>query len=206
MNRVLPILFNTEMVKAILEGRKTVTRRCIWFPSYVRKEDTGTFTILEEDYGYSSEREIEELILNSYLKKPYQPGDILYVRETWLKADDGYYYRADETPDSKRLREDYGYKWRPSIHMSKAVARIWLKVTNVRVERLQDITSVQAWNEGARCSCMSPVPECAGNKEAFRVIWDSTIQKSELEYYGWKANPWVWVIEFKRCEKPEGMG
>lgn len=63
--------------------------------------------------------------------------------------------------------------------------------------------SQEAYKEGARCSCMSPTPDCAGNKDAFIKIWDSTVKKPDLDRYGWEANPWVFVISFERCEKPE---
>ena len=89
--------------------------------------------------------------------------------------------------------------------MPKEAARIWLKVTDVRVERLQEITPQGAWKEGARCSCLHPVPDCAGNKTAFVNIWNSTIKKADLDRYGWDANPYVWVISFERCEKPKGV-
>lgn len=141
-----------------------------------------------------------ELIMTAY-KAPYHPGDILYVRETWKKAPNGYYYYEDWQ------RNDIAdvTKWKPSIHMPKEAARIWLEVTNVRVERLQEITPQGAWKEGARCSCLHPVPDCAGNKTTFVNIWNSTIKKADLDCYGWDANPWVWVIEFERCDKPEGV-
>lgn len=120
-----------------------------------------------------------------------------------------YCYKAtDPNGNSVPTGPEYDDKvdtrpWHPSIHMPKRAARIWLKVTDVRVERLQNITSEEAWKEGARCTCMYPVPDCAGNKAEFIKIWDSTIPKKAIPYYGWEANPWVWVIEFERCEKPE---
>lgn len=202
--RVLPILFSTEMVRAILDGRKQCTRRLIkpqpnqkhTYPlgfvndSTVRK-DIGSFGFGTSELGGSIQ----------YVKPPYQPGDILYVRETWKKAPNGYYYYEDwQKNDIADIT-----KWKPSIHMPKEAARIWIKVTDVRVERLQDITPQEAWKEGARCSCMSPVPDCSGNKTAFIDIWDSTIKKSDLDSYGWDASPWVWVIEFERCEKLETL-
>lgn len=92
-------------------------------------------------------------------------------------------------------------KWHPSIHMPKEAARIWLKCTDVRVERLQEITEIGATKEG----CVYDVEYALGNtaKGHFKKLWDSTIKKSALDTYGWNANPWVWVIEFERCEKPE---
>lgn len=97
------------------------------------------------------------------------------------------------------------------IHMPKEAARIWLKVTDVRVERLQEITEECAKKEGAidnRGFIHSPDNEYDSvhtAREHFAEIWDSTIKKSDLDRYGWNANPWVWVIEFERCEKPEGV-
>lgn len=197
---IKPILFNTEMVRAILDGRKSCTRRL------VKPEPQGYFEVSEEPlYVYDTDGN------QGKITPPYQPGDILYVRETWHK-----YIKRVGKGESCRFAEFYGYRasvansedadepWRPSIHMPKEAARIWLKVTEVRVERLQEITPQGAWKEGARCSCLHPVPDCAGNKIAFVNIWNSTIKKSDLDRYGWDANPWVWVIEFERCEKPEG--
>lgn len=198
---IKPILFNTEMVRAILDGRKTCTRRLVkpqpgekhTFPlgfvtDSTEKKEVGCFGFGINEYGGSIQ----------YAKPPYQPGDILYVRETWKKAPNGYYYYEDWQ------RNDIAdvTKWKPSIHMPKEAARIWLKVTDVRVERLQDITPQGAWKEGARCSCLHPVPDCAGNKTAFIEIWNSTIKKSDIDRYGWDANPYVWVISFERCAKP----
>ena len=91
--------------------------------------------------------------------------------------------------------------WHPSIHMPKEAARIWLKVTDVRVERLQDITSEQICKEGVEVE----EPHVLNGEEkryAFSSLWNSTIKKSDLDRYGWDASPWVWVIEFERCEKP----
>lgn len=221
MSRVLPILFNTEMVRAILDGRKTCTRRLVkpqpdekhtyplgFVNDSTEIKDIGSFGFGMSEYGG----------LIQYAKPPYQPGDTLYVRETvWQKT--GHYLDVDgETKavwcnEFKYVASDekpetgWNYSWakRPSIHMPKKAARIWLKVTDVRVERLQEITPQGAWKEGARCSCLHPVPDCAGNKTAFVNIWDSTIKKSNIDRYGWDANPWVWVIEFERCEKPETL-
>lgn len=175
MSRELPILFNTEMVRAILEGRKGCTRRV------VKPQPTAR-------YGAQC------------IKPPYQPGDILYVRETWKKAPNGYYYYEDWQ------RNDIAdvTKWKPSIHMPKEAARIWLKVTNVRVERLQEITSKQICREGVEVE----YPHALNGEEkryAFSTLWNSTIKKSDIDTYGWDANPYVWIIEFERCEKPKGV-
>lgn len=195
---IKPILFNTEMVRAILDGRKTCTRRLVkpqpdekyTFPlgfvtDSTEKKEVGCFGFAANEYGGSIQ----------YVKPPYRyaPGDILYVRETWKKAPNGYYYYEDWQ------RDDIAdvTKWKPSIHMPKEAARIWLKVTDVRVERLQDMTDDDAEAEG----CFDYTSTALG----FPDVWDSTIKKSDLDSYGWDANPWVWVIEFERCEKPEGV-
>lgn len=137
-----PILFNTEMVRAILEGRKTVTRRVVkpkpagdgCKPEPLRTRP-GYWNTWADDFVY---------------RQPYRTGDILYVRETFCQFDsdhviDGakYAYKADATQEGERARKDFGYKWRPSIHMPKEAARIFLRVTDVRVERLQDSFTAQ---------------------------------------------------------------
>lgn len=192
-----PILFNTDMVKAILDGRKSCTRRV------VKPQPTAR-------YG------------TQCIKPPYQQGDILYVRETWERFEcwncDGdergncpkepkksvldkacgcYMYRATDEISGDA-------KWHPSIHMPKEAARIFLRVTNVRVERLRDITFEDALAEG-----MDKYIRLNGELDensiitSFIGVWNSTIKKSDLDSYGWNANPWVWVIEFERCDKPE---
>lgn len=140
---------------------------------------------------------------------PCEPGDILYVRETWKKALNGYYYyEAWQRNDIADVT-----KWKPSIRMPKEAARIWLKVTNVRVERLQEITDEQAKREGIQYDeCPTgftwkqetDMHNCYTTPiGAMQALWNSTIKKSDLDGYGWDANPWVWTIEFERCEKPE---
>lgn len=195
MSRVLSILFNTEMVRAILDGRKTCTRRIIKPPEGMDGIPVGESGDSNSPLGFMYPGGIK--------RPPYEPGNILYVREAWC---DDRQFTHDSTPGRYfyKASESGNFKWKPSIHMPKEAARIWLKVTDVRVERLQEITSQGAWKEGARCSCLYPAPDCAGNKTAFIDIWNSTIKKSDLNRYGWYTNPWVWVIEFERCEKPEG--
>lgn len=202
---IKPILFNTEMVRAILNGRKSCTRRLVkpqpdekhtyplgFVTDSTEKKEVGCFGFAANEYGGSIQ----------YVKPPYRyaPGDILYVRESYSELSFGYVYKADgENIDHL----GNVIKWHPSIHMPKEAARIWLKVTDVRVERLQEITPQGAWKEGARCSCLHPVPDCAGNKTAFVNIWNSTIKKSDLNRYGWDANPYIWVIKVEKCEKPK---
>lgn len=199
------ILFNTEMVRAILDGRKSCTRRI------VKPQPEGYFEVSEEPlYIYDTDGN------QGKITPPYQPGDIIYVRETWHK----YIKRVGKGLNC-HLAEFYGYKasvansedagepWKPSIHMPKEAARIWLKVTNVRVERLQNITEDGAKAEGAidnRGFIHSPENEydrIYTAREYFIKIWDRTIKKSDLDIYGWDVNPWVWVIEFERCEKTQ---
>ncbi len=193
---IKPILFNTKMVRANLDGRKSCTRRLVKFLPGESPQWTGYIKDGLMLYNGKNEPCIR--------KAPCQPGDILYVRETWKKAPNGYYYYEDWQ------RDDIAdvTKWKPSIHMPKEAARIWLKVTDVRVERLQEITEVDIQKEGVEVD----LKECAGKFDfiselflLFQRLWNSTIKKSDIDRYGWDANPWVWVIEFERCEKPEGV-
>ena len=195
MSRVLPILFNTEMVRAILDGRKTCTRRLVRFLPGENPQWTGY--IRDGLMLYNGRNE------PCIIKVPYQPGDTLYVRETWcglpvneaghMRGHTIYYYKADGELRPKGWRGT----WHPSIHMPKEASRIWLKFTDVRVERLQDMTDDDAEAEG----CFDYTSTALG----FFDVWDSTIKKSDLDRYGWNANSWVWVIKFERCEKPEGV-
>ena len=201
-----PILFNTEMVRAILDGRKTCTRRVIKPQPQSRlcytyagshKGCIGKWTYpnrgAHEFWGeeYKLPENIKDEELSKQWNPPYHTDDILYARETWKKAPNGYFYYEDWQ------RNDIAdvTKWKPSIYMPKDAARIWLKVTDVRVERLQDMTDDDAEAEG----CFDYTSTALG----FFDVWDSTIKKSDLDRYGWNANPWVWVIKFERCEKPE---
>ena len=201
---IKPILFNTEMVRAILDGRKTCTRRLVkpqpdekhtyplgFVTDSTEKKKVGRFGFGIDEYGGSIQ----------YEKPPYQPGDILYVRETWCKgylmnAKERYYYKADDN--------DFLCTWHPSTNMPKQAARIWLRVMDVRVERLQEITAESALTEGAdKYIHANGTLNEDQTITSFIGIWNSTIKKSDLDRYGWDANPWVLVIEFERCEKPE---
>ena len=188
-----PILFNTEMVKAILDGRKTMTRRIIKpQPINGRMTAAGFLKAIPEHMDWGGK----------VVKPPYQPGDILYVRETFCPYDvdhviNGvkYAYKADSTPGSEETRKAYGYKWKPSIFMPKEAARVFLRVIGVKAERLQDITDEEAEKEGCN--------DATSTAMGFSYVWDSTVKKVDLDKYGWGANPWVWVYEFERCEKPK---
>lgn len=200
---IKPILFNTEMVRAILDGRKTCTRRLVklqpdekhtyplgFVTDSTEKKEVGCVGFGIDEYGGSIQ----------YAKPPYQPGDTLYVRETWKKAPNGYYYYEDWQKDDIADVT----KWKPSIHMPKEAARIWLKVTDVRVERLQEISAESALAEGAD-KYIHTNGELDENMTitSFIGIWNSTIKKSDLDSYGWDANPYVFVIEFVKIDKPE---
>lgn len=214
--RTLPILFKTEMVQALLAGRKTCTRRLVKFLPGKNPQWTGYIKDGLMLYNGKNEPCIR--------KAPYQPGDILYVRETWGKGyEEGtYIYKADDKlADLPTFKDSTKLIYRPSIHMPKEASRIWLKVTDVRVERLQEITEDQTEEEGFLFTppclhltgenycdidgpCTSKIKYCdMGAGELFgKVLWNSTIKKTDLDRYGWDANPYVWVIEFERYEKP----
>jgi hypothetical protein len=127
-------------------------------------------------------------------KSPYQPGDILWVRETFLPINNAYYYKSD----NKHIElEQLGicFKWRPSIHMPRDAARIFLRVMKVRVERLRDISPDDALAEG-----FTGYGTKDGTLDAFFEFWDSLNAKRG---YGWDTNPWVWVYTFDRnIEQP----
>lgn len=195
---VKPILFNTEMVRAILDGIKGSTRRIV--KGFIPNDAVWGYTAFTPKGYISCRGTFADGYGEKFFKLPCEPGNILYVRETWKKAPNGYYYYEDWQ------RNDIAdvTKWKPSIHMPKEAARIWLKVTDVRVERSQEITIDGIRNEG-----ISSMAVHAGDMEIalkeWKNLWNSTIKKTDLDSYGWDANPWVWVIEFERCEKPEGV-
>lgn len=208
---IKPILFSTEMVRAILDGRKNCTRRLV---KTRRKDACGFYVTRKKDGSFAGiyEYDENEIMFDNPLEPPYQPGAILYVRETWqylyeldgneqiIEGTGKYYYAATDTIPFDTYVDVSGVThervpWHPSIHMPKEAARIWLKVTDVRVERLQDMTDDDAEAEG----CFDYTSTALG----FPDVWDSTIKKSDLDRYGWDVNPWVWVIEFERCDKPE---
>lgn len=203
---IKPILFNTEMVRAILDGRKTCTRRIVRPPYFVDGDENdkrSLITLRTATKNSSLYRQIGQM---PYPDAPYRMRDILYVRETWCKGLERYIYRADYSDTEKFYRDgkEIEMKWHPSLHMPKEAARIWLKVTDVKVERLQDITADSIRNEG-----LSSLAVHCGDMEIalkeWENLWNSTIKKSDLDRYGWEVNPWVWVIEFERCEKPENL-
>lgn len=205
---IKPILFNTEMVRAILDGRKSCTRRIVKPKQFVGllpdkcKNGVPEEFLKEKKFMFKPYCDMtdSELIMASY-KEPYQQGDILYVRETWFKGLKRYMYRADYTDVEKYYQngKEVSIKWHPSIHMPKEAARIWLKVMDVKVERLQEISGEDLIKEGIDLFQSSYLRVAF---DEFKNIWNSTIKKSDLDTYGWDANPYVWVIEFERYEKP----
>lgn len=213
---IKPILFNTEMVRAIMDGRKTCTRRICKDANECTVPDMEFYNADKRTYAvhnFADKKHTEKLNIVERTC-PICPGDTLYIRETWgypisLNSDKQYVFRADKIAESGFKNDSH--IWHPSIHMPKEAARIWLKVTNVRVERLQDITEDGAEAEGAidnRGFIHSPENEydrIYTAREYFIKIWDRTIKKSDIDIYGWDVNPWLWVIEFERCEKPQGV-
>lgn len=196
-----PIIFSTPMAQAILGGRKTMTRRVMKPQPKIITADTARRCPLA---FWGDGR---------WFKPKYQPGEILWVRETWRPAVDGetgirlgsYFYKADGGSGAA-FKDPYN-PWRPSIHMPKEAARIFLRVTDVRAERLQEITEEDATYEGCvdtRGFIWSPDNEYNNPhsaREAFKRLWDSLNAKRG---YGWEKNPWVWVIAFERCGRCEG--
>jgi hypothetical protein len=206
-----PILFNTPMTRAILDDRKTATRRVIKIadaPENWKISIAGTSIVRTEPYDVKLPR--------------YAAGDVLWVRESWCENRGKYFYKADNicngcTEDGICLPEGVakhitcelcedrdGYiKWRPSIHMPRTAARIFLRVTNVRVERLWDITLEGIEHEGLYCEPPYTKEHYAyapGMRIHWIKLWDSLNAKRG---YGWDTNPWVWVIEFERVKVDE---
>lgn len=203
-----PILFNEEMVRAILDGRKTQTRRIVKNVDPKNFPYCGTFDEVNglpamtfaDDTGDS----VTSRIFASC--KFGKPGDRLWVRETWSKSKQPYlsgqiFYRADGEANGKQFALSYverESKWRPSIHMPRYKSRILLEVINVRVERLHDISEVDAIAEGWPKSLGdfdAPAPGNGGPFDWYRSLWETINGQGS-----WDLNPWVWVIEFKVIE------
>lgn len=206
-----PMLFNSEMVRALLENRKTVTRRLVKL-----KYENTHLEMLTNKYGtrlIEIENEVPDVTtvknpdgtttrrVRAYIEKvpPYRPGDILYVRETWayisdwtnvdqeVGLPDGYIYKADWEEGTDHP------KWRPSIHMPSDATRLFLRVTDVRAERLQDIDDDGVVAEGLEIGA------------PFDELWDRTIKPADLARYGWEVNPYVFVISFEKISKGEAL-
>jgi len=196
--KIRPILFSTEMVQAILAGRKTQTRRIIK-PQPI--EDNGFW----KHGRCSSNVPFEEWGEGpfGYDKQYAEVGDVLWVRETFMETDGEYFYKANYDADDQKY-----ITWKPSIFMPKAAARIFLKITNIRVERLNDISEDDAEKEGVEE--IHPAPFIFRWKDY--VISSNQLKCPIISFYtlwcsingakSWNANPFVWVIEFERIEKP----
>jgi len=231
-----PILFNGEMVRAVLDGRKTQTRRVI-------KKQPGvvgavSYTCLDWLWHFTSNSGKVGIFKPAYLRCPYgKPGDRLWVRETWHKCSDGsqlqphFVFRADGDYSVNTYGEciycEDQMKWKPSIHMPKVASRILLEVTDVRVERVQEIAEGDVYAEGTpgmiggRYGCKvcnasgwtytdpDGCKNCKGTGADivgyFKSLWDSINGKPRKDGVdiSWKANPWVWVVTFKRLEAGE---
>jgi hypothetical protein len=219
--RERPILFSAPMVRAILDGRKTQTRRVITQGEHAQDADAWAFDAerglwesgIAADYGRHGHGE--------WVRCPYgQPVDRLWVRETWRSiehpetAQDGIEYRADhgfksieDTQAAADLWVDahdngkHGGNWRPSIFMKRWASRITLEVTGVRVERVKDISEEDAAAEGATpaiCGIeerMGEVINVRSHRTGFVHLWQSI--NGDREGCSWEANPWVWVVEFR---------
>ncbi len=245
----IPILFSTEMVQAIIEGRKTQTRRvvrdCKQFKDWDVKPSECYGVMVADDGSCATFLAAGDQGWTDIVECPYgKVGDVLWVRETWqwtdakttwddqkpstatvlFKASNDirpsgvsiYDYPCTNTfVVSHEVAEDVEHlidseeergidRWRPSIHMPKAAARIWLQVTGVRVERLQDISEGDAKAEGVWMpDRLKPLNIPDYYKTAFKVLWKG-INGAD----SWAANPWVWVIEFKILSttgKPENL-
>jgi hypothetical protein len=181
-----PILFSAPMVRAILERRKTQTRRIM----------------KPQPYGFLFQKPVKSLG-GAEIKCPYgQTGDRLWVRETWGTdapnldtcrrgvESDGLFYGPYYAADADWF-DNHTVRMRPSIHMPRWASRITLEITNVRVERLQDISREDAIAEG------TPPPDAAYSmRDSYMMLWESINGRGS-----WATNPWVWVIEFKRFER-----
>ena len=188
-----PILFNTEMVQAILAGKKTQTRRPV-------KVELG-LADFQEDNIYVPDKygDYYEIIEYSKIHK----GDILYIRETFSTDKNGdYVYRTNYGSTEDDSFPPSMFKWRPSIHMPKEAARLFLKVTDVKVERVQDIKIEDIISEGLEGYIRTSVDDVYTKDEyelrhEYAELWDDIYK---LKGYGWDDNPWVWVIEFERLK------
>ena len=206
-----PILFSGEMVRPILDGRKTQTRRIIKPQPIINKHDRvvywneNTRKVINEDLG----EPIGEWRSIAKLFGKYKVGDRLWVRETWLlynhmgtfmgnipkqpPEDLSVGYKADGLD-----KEDL-FSWRSPIHIPKWAARIWLEITGIRVERVQEITVLDAQAEGV---IKKETTACNLTIDMFQRFWDSLNAKRG---FGWDKNPWVWCISFKRTQEiPNG--
>jgi hypothetical protein len=228
--RIKPIIFSTPMVQAILEGRKTMTRRVI--PELIDKDAwlVGRYRSLESPPGKRimgehftfRHREDAGAFRNEHIPLRYSENDVLWVREKWRSVDFEYldcmWSASIQYADGEKGPRVFWYDnsdvgiydyciydktgWRPSIHMPKEAARIFLRVTGVRVEKLQSITDEDGKREGVCGLCYdAETGEEKYDMTLFKVLWDGLNAKRG---YGWDTNPWVWVYSYERVDKPAG--
>ena len=194
---IKPVFFNREMVKAVLDGKKTVMRvpvKCRGYkvgdpPSWAKRWSGPDhfFEVSRLDASEEDGSEIKEL------HSPYQPEDILWVKEPWVKIAGEYIYAAD----------DFSFYpsggWKSQILMPKDAVRLFLCVKTVDVGSLKRMTEQDALKEGIEPEYRIKIPDPA--LQRFANEWDRKFSK-DLNTYGWDADPWVWVVEFERCDKP----
>lgn len=188
-----PILFNGEMVRAIREGRKTVTRRGAFH--FAGKRAEGLYR--DSDGRLVAAFADTDAVIRSF-RAPFDKGDILYVRETTCACDfNRWLYKADYSDEDLKNSPEVSslIHWTPSIHMPKEAARIFLRVTDVRLEHLNDMKDEDFTKEGITCDSTSG-ENTMSLQEKFIELWDSTIPEHKA-LSKWDGNPWVWVIEFE---------
>lgn len=198
-----PILFSGEMVRAILAGRKSQTRRVIkpqpffrdsgcWYPS----DNPGDFRN-HTGLHYANEEHMRKGMPIDF--SPYgQPGDGLFVRETFCEGDHGYIYRADYDETFKDDKEVVKLiKWKPSIYMPRIASRILLEIKNIWVERLQQISNDNARSEGVDPIAWIGNARLDDYRTPFQKLWNSI---NAERGFGWETNPFCWVIEFRKCD------
>ncbi|RJL15297.1 hypothetical protein C9E82_05105 [Paracoccus siganidrum] len=209
-----PILFSGPMVRAILDGRKSQTRRILNIRGHKSFSEFGPSDTPGYDWHFRDAHMRWHDLRDSRLREllPYAPGDRLWVRETWTARMEHGWTIADAR--SRMYREEILYKadghdsidgWWPSIHMPREFSRLTLIVTDVRVQRLQDISEADALAEGVERDSdgwrdyQMPTTQCCGNaRDSFRTLWDSL---NAGRGYGWDRNPWVAAVSFQahRC-------
>jgi hypothetical protein len=191
MNKYKPILFSTPMVQAILDGRKTMTRRIV-----KSKHESGLFRVCKTKDGKITEitsldwDERPKNDCTNDIQPKYKFGDILWVRETWNKwqvKDRPFVYRATDL-------KSCGHTWKPSIYMPKEAARVFLQITGIRVECLQDITEEDAIAEGCGLNTFGGY----NARFNFENLWNQINGKDS-----WNQNPYVWVYSFNHIGKPK---
>jgi hypothetical protein len=197
-NKAKPILFSTPMVQAILEGRKTMTRRVVKNQDGIHPRwNTIGWLGWDDGHGYK-------------MRQSYDVGDVLWVRETWREycvrrqsdSKNHYCYKADHERGYVCFNGSCDLRWRPSIFMPKEAARIFLRVTDVRVERVQDILCGDMQREGCIPKKVTGGQWQQWQHDYWIPLWDSINAKRG---YGWDTNPWVFVYSFERIDKPVDM-